>query len=380
MIFPKVRAALLISAVILSAGCLQKELTPEEKELVGSLRTELMATNESLQAAKSQDQKISGGLIKALITVRIEILETNQALIQQRINAIESGAPVKQVTTVSTADPQLAKSLESEIEREKAELGSAQRDAQASGGLIGVMKAAAAATKEQTLAMLQQRYLSAKYGLTPSPLPQQAPLPTAAALPAAPTPSSSVEPDIPAGNGPFGLEAGISKEIIERMTGEILVLRDEAQNLYTIGNPPKPNEAFQTYALVISPTVGLCQIRAVGKTINSNDYGHQLKDAFTELQNALTSVYGKPQVLDTLLSGSIWKEPRDWMMSLYKKDRSLIAEWNSTKATPLKSDIATITMVARAQRNDSGYMMVQYSFNNEPACEAELKRKASGSL
>ena len=377
MILPKARAVVLISMLILTSGCLKKELTPEEKALVSNLRSELLATDENLRAAKSQNERLSGGLLKALTTVRIEILETNSELIKQRINAVESGAPIKQVTTISNEDPGLAKKLEAEIAVQKSELQAAQNDAQLSGGLVGVMKAVTAATKEQTVAMLQQRYLSAKYGLVASPLPQQ----PAVALEAAPSdPSRKQEPEIPAGNGPFGLQAGASKEIIERMTGSSLELRDKTQSLYSLSTPPNPNDSFESYGLIISPTVGLCQIRAIGKTINSNDYGHQLKSAFDNLKDALTSVYGKPEVLDLLMPGSLWKNSNEWMMGLYKQDRSLIAEWNSSNTIPFKSDIKRITMAARAENSSTGYIMVQYSFTNQPTCEAEQKRRSTGSL
>lgn len=383
----RVSAALLIVVASLTSGCLKNELSPEEKALVDSLRTELQATQSELNEARAKDATLSGGLMKSLVGIRVEILGVNTGLLQQRINAIESGSPVKQVTQVGTAEPELAKKLEAEISVAHDDLAKSRADAAVTGGLVGVMKAAAVASKEQTLALLQQRYLVAKYGLSlPTPT---APVARAATVEAnAPTaPSSSgpllaenQAPELPAGNGPFGLEAGLSKDLIERMTGQLLTLRDEAQSLYMLESPPKPNDAFEQYGLVISPTVGLCQIRAIGRTINTNDYGHQVRDAFDNLQSALTTAYGKPKVLDALMPGSIWKDSRDWMMSLHKKDRSLIAEWKSTQSAPLKSDVKSITMVARAQGSDKGYVVAQYSFANDPTCEAEEKQRTTGSL
>ncbi|BDM23649.1 hypothetical protein KMS_R34060 [Pseudomonas sp. LRP2-20] len=381
----RVSTALLLVAIGLTSGCFKNELSPEEKALVDSLRTELKATQSELNDAKAKDATLSGGLMKALVGIRVEILGANVGLLEQRLNALESGSPIKQVTQVSKAEPELAKKLEAEISVANEDLAKSRADAAVTGGLVGVMKAAGVATKEQTLAMLQQRYLVAKYGLSLPLPPVQAVPATAEVAPNAqvnsPLPAAGKQaPELPAGSGPFGLEAGLSKDLIERMTGQLLTVEDEAQSLYMLESPPKPNDAFEQYGLIISPTVGLCQIRAIGKTINTNDYGHQLRDAFNGLQSALTTVYGKPQVLDALMPGSIWKDSRDWMMALRKKDRSLIAEWKSTQSAPLKSDVKNITMVARAQNTDKGYIVAQYSFSNEPTCEAEENQRTTGSL
>lgn len=377
----KVGAALLILLAGMTSGCLKKELTTEEKAVVTALHTELANTQADLSQAKAKDASLSGGLVKALVAVRVEILETNAALLQQRINALESGGPVEQVTQVSAVDPELAKKLESEISSARQDLIEAQTDALAHGGLVGAMKAAAAATKEQTLAMLQQRYLVAKYGLAPV-APKLAIAPQAGADSATSQAQSThrPSPEIPPGNGPFGLEAGLSKDLIEKMTGQTLVLGDEAQSLYMIDAPPKPNDSFQHYALVVSPSVGLCQIRAIGKTITTNNYGHQMRDAFNGLQESLTSVYGKPKVLDVLMPGSIWKDSRDWMTALRKKDRTLIAEWGTSSSAPLKGGVQRINMVARAESDEKGYLMLQYSFANQKTCSDEEEQRSIGSL
>lgn len=374
----KLGIALLIATAAFTSGCLKKDLTPEEKAAVEILRTELAASQEDLSDAKEKDAALSGGLVKALVAVRVEVLSTNTALLQQRINALESGSPVEQVTKISAADPELAKQLESEISESRKDLNEAKIEALSYGGLVGAMKAASVATKEQTLAMLQQRYLSAKYGLNaPDTKPAGG---VQAAATAAPAASAEPNPQIPPGSGPFGLEAGLSLDVIEKMTGAPLTLSDETQRLYMLTTPPKQNDVFETYAVVISPTVGLCQIRAIGKTINTNNYGHQLQTAFSSLQESLTKVYGKPKVIDLLMYGSIWDESRDWMMALNKKDRSLMAEWNTTAAAPLKSDVQSVTMLARAANTDSGYLFVQYSFTNQPTCTAEEERRSTGSL
>lgn len=120
------------------------------------------------------------------------------------------------------------------------------------------------------------------------------------------------------------------------MIGEELEPMANNVNLYTANSLPKMNAGFEAYGLLISPTVGLCQIRALGKDIDTDSYGFTIKSRFKELMESLSSIYGKAKENDFLLAGSIWKDPRDWMMGLYKHERYLSAEWKGTAEAPLK--------------------------------------------
>lgn len=148
-------------------GCLKKELSPEDSKLISELRTELVSTRASLVEAQAEDAIYAGGLIKALIGIRLQVLKTNEALIQQRINAIESGAEIKTSISSFQPDPVAAAALQAEIDREIMELAVARAEAaRYTGGLVAALKMSAVATKEQSLALLKQRFLSAKYGLS----------------------------------------------------------------------------------------------------------------------------------------------------------------------------------------------------------------------
>ncbi len=150
------------------SGC-TRSLTPEEQAQVQALRTELEATKKEVSAAEVQNAQYSGGLVKALITLRLEILKTNEALIQQRIHAIESGSKVTIETVATKADPKRAKMLEEEMTRQELKVSEAEAKASLySGGLVGAMAVMGAATERNSLAMLRQQYLIAKHGLAPA--------------------------------------------------------------------------------------------------------------------------------------------------------------------------------------------------------------------
>ena len=144
---------------------------------ISELQAELKSVQDEILAANKEDQKYVGGLVKSLIAVRIQILKTTEALLQQKIVATKTGAPFKVEARTTQIDPQRAEALEKEILTKKQEIeGQRSEAARYSGGLVLAMKHATIATGEQTLAMLEQQYLVAKYGLPFGPeAPKQLP-------------------------------------------------------------------------------------------------------------------------------------------------------------------------------------------------------------
>lgn len=375
----KIAIACFVSSLFL-VGCGPQDLTPEQKQQVDGLKVELSQVVSDISDAKSEDQKYSSGLIKGVIKTRLEVLETNKALLQQRINAIESGAKIETVISAVKPDLNSAASILKDIDGLKVEIDSAKKDAsQYSGGLVLAMKAAAIATQEQTLALLQQRYLSAKYGLADI---KAGPIAGGNQIDgtAASTSQSSSSALLPPADGPFGLQAGLTKKNIEDMTGEVLKPVDGKVNLYMLSATPKKNPDFESFGLLISPKAGLCQIRALGKDINSDSYGFALKSKFDEISNTLKSIYGDGKKTDFLLSGSIWKDPNDWMMGLVKGERVLMMEWKGKNEVMEKNEISEVGMDVRANNSSSGYVFLQYTFSNNSVCEAEIDSDKKSSL
>ena len=378
----KTLIATLVSITMLT-GCGPKELTPEQKQEVAALKVELSQTEGEISAAKHIEQQFSGGMIKNLTTARLEVLGTNKALLEQRINAIESGAKIDVVVSGVKPDPELAASIKAEMEDLAVKINEAKTDAsQYSGGLIQVLKLSTVATEEQSMAMLQQKYLTAKYGLAEVKLAPVQDNGAAASSKKDTTAETRQEqpPLLPPADGPFGLEAGLTQKNIEDMIGAKLKPLPDSVNLYTSDKLPKPNADFEMYGLLISPKAGLCQIRAVGKNIDTDSYGLALKSRFEELSSSLSSLYGKAETTDLLLSGSIWKEPQDWMMGLNKKERFLSATWKGTQETPLKNNIGAISIEARANSSAQGYVYLQYTFTNDDVCQAEIDGAKKSSL
>lgn len=158
--------------VLLLAGCGHK-LSPEEKQQLATVTTQLRATQEEVAAAQQTYDRYGEGLLKVLSAARLEILKTNAALLTQRANALESGAKITVLLHATKEDPARAAQLLAEVETERAKLAAAKADAEKyGGGLVQALAQVSVATHENTVALLEQQYLLAKYGFA---LPTSAP-------------------------------------------------------------------------------------------------------------------------------------------------------------------------------------------------------------
>ena len=166
MVFRSISIAVL--AVILSlsvSACFKSGPTEDELVKIKELKLELEATQKELSGAKDSLKSFSGGLLGVLTKARIEVLKTNNALIKQRIHVLESGAELVFQVKVTSPDPEAANEIEREIEEQKDELEGLRKEAENAKGLLGLLKLTAVATQNQSLALLRQKYLIAKYGL-----------------------------------------------------------------------------------------------------------------------------------------------------------------------------------------------------------------------
>jgi hypothetical protein len=134
--------------------------------MLDQLRAELKRVQDDILDADAKNVTLVGGLLKALVECRLEILKTTHELLRQRLIAEESGAPLTVVIPATKPQPEAAASLAREIEIQQGVLQSARVEAaRFTGGLVHAMKLSTIATQEQSLAMLHQRFLVAKYGL-----------------------------------------------------------------------------------------------------------------------------------------------------------------------------------------------------------------------
>jgi hypothetical protein len=159
--------------------------------------------------------------------------------------------------------------------------------------------------------------------------------------------------------GPFGFEAGMSKEQIETLLGSQLQTTKN-KNFYYSTKAPLSHSLIERYLLIIDPVRGLVKIIASGKTIQTTRYGDELKAQYSNIKEALTKNYGNySNDFDFVRSGSLWKEPEYFMMGLLKRERTLECFW-VLKNNPEK--VLSIDLEAKALSQEYGFVMVSYEF------------------
>ncbi|MDA7932369.1 hypothetical protein N9B53_00970 [Mariniblastus sp.] len=163
-IFRLTTIAVLACSFVLSVGTATYSQNKNQQE-INELKAELEKVQGELKAADEKKQAFGGGLILAFIEARIEILKITESLIYQRIQAIKTGAKMSIEVPAVMPNTDLVKELEQEIATQQNKIKAAEAEsAKYSGGLVGGLRLASVATEEQTLSMLRQRLLSAKYG------------------------------------------------------------------------------------------------------------------------------------------------------------------------------------------------------------------------
>jgi hypothetical protein len=187
----RIASGLLVGLLI--AGC-SHSLTPKQKAQITALDSQLDAVKTELTAAKAKDAEYTGGVVKAFVSVRVQILATTKDLLEQRIQAVESGAPMTVKVDATKPDPKRAEELAKELATQEQAAKVADAKAAGAGGLVGAMLQSAAATEQNTVALLRLQYVSAKYGLAPLALvPTGSAVPTSTVAPADATPPPTSE-------------------------------------------------------------------------------------------------------------------------------------------------------------------------------------------
>lgn len=138
---------------------------------VASIQTEIDYLDKEIVGAEKENEKYTGGLVKALIASQIGTLKQTRAMLQQKRDAWVYGITISYaVDGKPFVVPDGAKALLPNIERGIAENRRKITDQEAvvsqySGGLVHALSLSTLETMRQTHAMLEQRRLSIKYEL-----------------------------------------------------------------------------------------------------------------------------------------------------------------------------------------------------------------------
>lgn len=179
--------------------------------------------------------------------------------------------------------------------------------------------------------------------------------------------------------GPLGLNKGMTLEELNKHGSFTPVPRH--QFVYESKNLTNGHPDFQSYTALVTPAHGLCKIMATSRNIESSSYGTEIEEKFKDLISALTGKYGAPGKQHNFLKqGSIWNEPKYWMMGLLKKERILSAFWLPPENSNLPDSLTTIYVQTVALSRSHGFIELNYEFDNVSECIDTVKAKRNSSL
>lgn len=175
----------------------------------------------------------------------------------------------------------------------------------------------------------------------------------------------------PAGERPtvFGVTAGMPIAQLLKVAKPSVT----QPGLYTFHEMPARHPDFESVVVVASRQHGVCKVIAIGVTHTVSAYGTELLTVFDRLVETLTSKYGKAQRFDFLQQGSIWDEPRDWMMGLHQGERKLMTVWGDEGgAAP---GMGLIALQTETISHTEAYVNAAYEFDTFGACKKVLERE-----
>jgi hypothetical protein len=169
----------------------------------------------------------------------------------------------------------------------------------------------------------------------------------------------------PVAAGPFGIDQGQSKNTLD------LSNPDDPDNVYALASVPKPHPLFTDYSAEISATHGVCRINAGSEIYRNDRYGTEVQRRYKEIENQLTGVYGSGTDFKYLRDGALWKDPDEWVMSLYQSERTFSKNWAKKSGAKLKDGIAEISLSVNGLSSDASFIVIQYFFENLDLCDKE---------
>ncbi|MBR2462850.1 MAG: hypothetical protein IKB33_06945 [Spirochaetaceae bacterium] len=166
------------------------------------------------------------------------------------------------------------------------------------------------------------------------------------------------------GNGPFGLEQGMTYEEIISMGSSVQLSHIDDDRYWIV--PPKRHPSFEQYIIWLGQNEGLYCIKATSAIIKSSDYGTELKQSFHDVLLPLEKKYGKFKMIDTIAPDFILSDDQYWMSALRDGARTYQARWKAPDNNPKYNGIEEIWLGIEAKNTYSkeGYIWIEYKFSN----------------
>lgn len=166
--------------------------------------------------------------------------------------------------------------------------------------------------------------------------------------------------------GPFGATMGSplsNYPSCKRLEG--------APTYYTCNTLPNPDASFELYAIRAVPRAGVCFVKAIGKDIRQDARGVATRAELRKLALQVEQTYGPHSALmDRIFSSSALKAEDEWLLAVERDERTFSYHW--TKGN-YPNGVDKIHVLAAATSAQTGFVVVEFHFRNENACDDALE-------
>jgi hypothetical protein len=168
---PTARPAVIIVVFLASSLSAMLACAQPRAPVDPRVTAEIVTVEAQITVAEAENTKYAGGLVKALIELRLATLKQTRALLAQRATAGDLNVAIRYTAdgkpfTLPDGSAAALKVVEDELEGMEPKIAAAEAEAvRYSGGLVQALSLSTVATMRQSQAMLEQKRLSLKYGL-----------------------------------------------------------------------------------------------------------------------------------------------------------------------------------------------------------------------
>lgn len=172
---------------------------------------------------------------------------------------------------------------------------------------------------------------------------------------------------------PFGLGKGLKAEEMHFDMEEV------NPGVYITNHPPKPHSSFSSYVLRVAPVSGLYWVKGISDDIDTDSSGSMLRSKADNMIDRLERIYGAPEIISFSSPGTIWEEPEDFMMGMVSNEIHFGARWSKLSHN-LPEGLDNIFLGINAKESNSGYMIIEYEFDNHDQGEKEVEEAEDDAL
>ena len=132
---------------------------------VSEVEAEIAALEEQISAAKREQDRYQGGALAAIAALNLETMKLTRSVLEARLAAEESGAPIEIVVPAVKPDPDLADEILEDIQAQQERMEEVRSEAEQAGGLMAALALTRYETERLSLSQLRQAWYRARYGI-----------------------------------------------------------------------------------------------------------------------------------------------------------------------------------------------------------------------